>query len=314
MITIIRTSAQGVQNLDAPEAGSWIHLLMPSETEIADIAKQTGLSPANLYGATSELQQRQLTPLSQVTSIRLETPYIQTKNPRQFAYATESLRILATPHYLITIATQEVPLIEDYLHKHKKIEGFSTEKPLYLLLQMLERNCNLFFTYLRLIESSAERMEPALGKAMKNKELYEMLQLSKALSYYSMAFESNDVVYKGLAGFCEISDDETYKLLLTEVRSANRQLNALAEIQSRILSDTTDIVASMVSNNLNIVMKFMTAITIIMAIPTILSGLWGMNFPGLPFGNSSSGFYIVLGITFVISAIVAIIFYKKDMF
>ena len=147
---------------------------------------------------------------------------------------------------------------------------------------------------------------------MKNRELIQMLKLEKSLVYFSTSLKGNEVVLEKMLKTNFIKrypDDED---LLEDVIIENKQAIEMAAIYREILTGTMDAFASVISNNLNIVMKLLTSITIIMAVPTMVASLWGMNVP-VPFQHVPTGFYIVLGISLVITAIVALVLWRKKM-
>ena len=156
-------------------------------------------------------------------------------------------------------------------------------------------------------------MEGELHKSMKNKELIAMLNLEKSLVYFSTSLKSNEAVLERLMRmeFIRRYPDDTD--LLEDVIIENKQAIEMCTIYRDILSGTMDAFASVISNNLNIVMKLLTSITIMLTIPTLFASLWGMNVP-VPFQNSPWGFVIVCGISLVASVISGIIMFRKKMF
>ena len=154
----------------------------------------------------------------------------------------------------------------------------------------------------------------ALHKSMRNRELIQMLRLSKSLVYFSTSLKANEVILEKIMRSHNILKYEEDSDLLEDVIIENKQAIEMAGIYMEILSGTMDAFASLVSNNLNIVTKFLASMTIVMAIPSIFSGFWGMNFASMPFLNNPWGFYIVLGISLVATAVVTAIFWKKKMF
>ena len=102
--------------------------------------------------------------------------------------------------------------------------------------------------------------------------------------------------------------------LLEDVIIENKQAIEMANIYSGNLNVTTEAVASVISNNLNIVMKLLTTITLVMSIPTMIASFYGMNVLGIPFAMHPQGFWIVIGFTAVLSLVLTLIFSKKDLF
>ncbi len=181
-------------------------------------------------------------------------------------------------------------------------------------MQILYRNATLYLAYLRQIERQTDQMEAELHKSMKNKQLIQLLDLEKSLVYFSTSLRSNEIVLKRLSKIQFMNRYEDDRELLEDIVIENEQAIEMAKIYSDILSSTMNAFASIISNNLNIVMKFLASITIVMAIPTMIASFVGMNVQGIPFSNAENGFFIICYIAFVITSLVAFFMFKKKMF
>ena len=155
-------------------------------------------------------------------------------------------------------------------------------------------------------------MQNELHKSMKNKELIQLLSLEKSLVYFSTSLTSNEMVLDKMMKLGYIKKYQDDVDLLEDVIVENKQAIEMCNIYRDILSGTMDAFASVISNNLNIVMKMLTAITIIISIPTLIASIWGMNVP-LPLSGNRYGFWIILGVSAGLSAIIAYIMKKKKM-
>ena len=174
-------------------------------------------------------------------------------------------------------------------------------------------NSSLFLTYLKQISKETEITEAKLKDSMKNKELLKMLSLEKSLVYFSTSLKSNEVVMEKTMKGKIIKLYEDDEDLLEDAIIENKQAIEMGKIYSDILSGTMDAYASLISNNLNVVMKFLASITLVIAVPTMISSFWGMNVV-LPFETSSIGFPIIITVCVVLTLIVAWWLKKKDMF
>jgi magnesium transporter len=194
------------------------------------------------------------------------------------------------------------------------IRTFVTYKKYRFLYQILYKNAQRYLLYLRQIDRMSNYIEKQLHQSMKNKELIQLLDLEKSLVYITTSLRANQVVLEKIMRINIIkkySDDED---LLEDVIIENKQAIEMANIYSGILSGTMDAFASIISNNLNIVMKLLTSITILMAIPTMFSSFFGMNVINLPFASSPFGFWIILGISVFTATIVGFVLLKKNLF
>ena len=149
---------------------------------------------------------------------------------------------------------------------------------------------------------------------MRNRELIQLLDLENSLVYIATSLRSNEIVMeKCLNGrIIKLYDED--EDILDDAIVENKQAIEMSKIYSDILSGTMDAYASIISNNLNVVMKFLAAITIVLSLPTMLASFWGMNFVNMPFMNNPYGFWILIGISIIIAGISAIWLKRRDMF
>ena len=197
---------------------------------------------------------------------------------------------------------------------------FSTFKRTRLLFQILYRSAMIFLKDLRQMTRRSDQIEQDLRRSMKNEELFQLLDLQKGLTYYSMSLRSNKVVVERLLRLCSnpqvshiIKFREEDEELLDDVRVEYDQAIEMAQIQTDVLAGMMDAFASVISNNLNIVMKFLASITIVMAIPTMIASFFGMNVP-VPWEGHPLGF-IFVGFIAVLMTIAAIwVLWKKRLF
>lgn len=219
-----------------------------------------------------------------------------------------------TSDLLITVCLEETPVLSVFMDG--RVRDFHTFMKTRFILQILYKNASLYLQYLRIIDKKSEVIERKLHQSQKNQELIELLELEKSLVYFTTSLRSNEVVLEKLLRNEKIKKYPEDTELLEDVINENKQAIEMANIYSGILSGTMDAFASVISNNLNIVMKFLATITIVMSIPTMVASFYGMNVnsAGMPFADSPYGFVIVLGFAVVLSLIVAWIFSKKDFF
>ena len=149
---------------------------------------------------------------------------------------------------------------------------------------------------------------------MRNRELIQLLDLENSLVYIATSLRSNEIVMeKCLNGrIIKLYDED--EDILDDAIVENKQAIEMSKIYSDILSGTMDAYASIISNNLNVVMKFLAAITIVLSLPTMLASFWGMNFVNMPFSNNPYGFWFLTIISIIIAGISAIWLKRRDMF
>jgi magnesium transporter len=290
-------------------AGTWIHLNRPTKKEIEDVCAQTGVLSDLLSAALDEEEAARIEREDEQTLVLVDIPVVEPEGT-SFVYNNIPLGIVLLENMVITVCLEDTTIIDDFMEN--RVRGFDTCKKTRFVLQLLFRTSTKFLQYLRQIDKASTQVESALHKSLKNRELIQMLKLEKSLVFFSTSLKGNEVVLEKMLKTNFIKrypDDED---LLEDVIIENKQAIEMAAIYRDILSGTMDAFASVISNNLNIVMKLLTSITIIMAVPTMVSSLWGMNV-NVPFQNVPSGFYIVLGVAFAITAVVALVLWRKKM-
>jgi magnesium transporter len=316
MITIYKSTDEvnyTLHQLDSIESGCWINIIAPSDQELLLVAKKTGVPIELLRASLDDEEASRLDIENNNILIVVDIPFTEMED-NSLTYDTYPLAIIHTEKEIITVCLKNSKILTDFIDG--KVRSFFTFKRSRFILQILYRVATYYLLYLRQIDKKSLMIEKRLHKSMKNKELIQLLSLEKSLVYFSTSLKSNEITLEKMLKLDFIQKYEEDKDVLEDVIIENKQAIEMANIYSNILSGTMDAFASVISNNLSIVMKLLASITIVMSIPTVISGLFGMNVTGIPFGLSDTGFgfwyvfAIILG-----SCIIAIaILNKKDMF
>ena len=291
----------------------WIALTNPTASEIIDIADTYQIDPDHLRAPLDEEERSRIEVEDEYTLILVDIPSIEERNGKDW-FVTIPLAIITTKDVLITVCLEETPVLTSFMDG--RVRDFHTFMKTRFILQILYKNATQFLQYLRIIDKKSEVIERKLHQSQKNEELIELLELEKSLVYFTTSLRSNEVVLEKLLRIEKIKKYPEDTDLLEDVIVENKQAIEMANIYSGILSGTMDAFASVISNNLNIVMKFLATVTIVLSIPTMIASFYGMNVNshGMPFADSPYGFAIVLGLTLLLSLFVAYIFNKKDLF
>ena len=218
--------------------------------------------------------------------------------------------IVVRDDFFLTVSLKRNKVIESF--EKRKIKNFQTYKKTRFIFQILYLNASCYLTYLKQINKETEIAEYILKNSMKNKELLKLLNLEKGLVYFTTSLKSNELVMEKTLRGKIIKLYEEDEDILEDAITENRQAIEMAQIYSNILTGTMDAYASIISNNLNGVMKFLTSITIILAVPTMISSFWGMNV-ALPFEKSPIGFVIMVAIAIIMTLAATWWLKKKDM-
>ena len=313
MIRIFKTEDGAMHEKEEMQPGCWIALTNPTASEIIDIADTYQIDPDHLRAPLDEEERSRIEVEDEYTLILVDIPSIEESNGKDW-FVTIPLAIITTKDVLITVCLEETPVLTSFMDG--RVRDFHTFMKTRFILQILYKNATQFLQYLRIIDKKSEVIERKLHQSQKNEELIELLELEKSLVYFTTSLRSNEVVLEKLLRIEKIKKYPEDTDLLEDVIVENKQAIEMANIYSGILSGTMDAFASVISNNLNIVMKFLATVTIVLSIPTMIASFYGMNVNshGMPFADSPYGFAIVLGLTLLLSLFVAYIFNKKDLF
>jgi magnesium transporter len=312
LIKIMTTAKGGVlEEISVMEPNAWIHLADPTRDEIQKVAETLLIEPDFLHAALDEEETVRIDTEMDQTLILVDIPVVEPEGT-SFMYSTIPLGIIMTENNIVTVCLEETSIIEDFWNN--RVRGFDTQKKARFVLQLLYKNASKFLQYLRQIDKLSTQIENSLHKSMKNRELIQMLRLEKSLVYFSTSVKSNEIVLEKMLKNNVIKRYPDDVDLLEDVIVENKQAIEMCTIYRDILSGTMDAFASVISNNLNIVMKFLTSITIVLAIPTMIASFFGMNVKGLPFDDINWGFWAVVAFAAVISGISITILWRKKMF
>ena len=295
------------------ERGCWINLVNPSVQEINTLCNSIGVLEDFLRYPLDQEERARIDVEDDQTLILIDLPIVEKNEDGIGGFSTIPLgMIVVRDDYFITVCTQETPIMNEFVDC--KVKGFYTFKKTRFVLQILYKIATYYLTYLKYINRETDKAEHRLQKTMKNKELIKLLELENSLVYFTTSLKSNEIVMEKLLRTKCIKMYEEDEEILEDAIVENRQAIEMGTIYRDILNGTMDAYASVISNNLNMVMKFLASVTIVLSIPTIVSGMWGMNVKGLPFADNPFGFWIVLGITGLIAFTSWFLLKKKDMF
>ena len=291
--------------------GSWINLVNPSENEIKKVCENLKIQEDFIRDALDFEEKARIDEEDDDTKLFVVDVPIIEKNEENDIYSTMPLgMIVVRDDFFITVSLRKNKIIEDF--EKKKVKNLQTFKKSRMIFQILYLNSSYYLSYLKQINKETEIAEYILKNSMKNKELLKLLSLEKGLVYFTTSLKSNELVMERTMRGKIIKLYEEDEDILEDAIIENKQAIEMAKIYSDILNGTMEAYASIISNNLNGVMKFLTSITIVLAIPTMISSFWGMNV-NLPFQNSSIGFGIMIMISIVLTILVTWWLKKKDM-
>src|SRR3989344_5867511 len=282
MITVYKKTAtnQALLTLDQFGSGTWINVIAPTTEEIDSLSHQLNIDFLTLK-ASLEPDEKPRVEKDDYGNIfiLIRIPAIDAADK----VSVLPLTIIITPQSILTLSLQENKIIADFLKDDRR--DFYTTKKTRFVLQILNKTNAYFQKILNQIEHDIDKIEQILLKSFKNEEIVTMLTIEKSLVYFNTAVVANGKVLERILKGKAIRLYEEDSDLLEDIIIENKESIEMVNIYSNILSNTMDAYASIISNNLNIVMKFLTSFTIILAIPTVIASLYGMNVR-LPFQDS----------------------------
>lgn len=296
------------------EKGAWINIIDPTPYELKEVSAVTKVEPDFLRSALDEEERSHIDVEDESIMILTNVPVVYDEE----SYDTLPLSIILTKNYIITVCLEETPVIASFNERTARL--FHTYKKTQFLFEILYRSATFYLRYLRQINKISEEIEDQLRISMRNDDILRLMELRKGLTYFNAALRSNDAVFdkilrlrnnRTLEGVLDIYEED--EDLLEDVIIENKQAREMVEMYSQILSQMADIFSSIISNNQNMVMKFLAAITIIIAVPTVIASFFGMNVP-VPMEGNDYGFLTVMLIALIASMVAAYIFYKNRMF
>ncbi|WP_139905911.1 magnesium transporter CorA family protein [Clostridium thermarum] len=314
MINIFKSideNSGSLQKIDNLEPGCWINVVAPTDQELLLVSKKTGVPIEFLRAPLDDEETSRLEIEDSNILVIVDIPFTEMED-NSLTYDTYPLAIIHTEKEIITVCLKNSKILTDFTEG--KVRSFFTYKRSRFILQILNRISTYYLLYLRQIDKKSLMIEKKLHKSMKNKELIQLLSLEKSLVYFSTSLKSNEITLEKMLKLEFITKYEEDKDVLEDVIIENKQAIEMANIYSNILSGTMDAFASVISNNLNIVMKLLASVTIVMSIPNMISGLFGMNFENIPFGDHPFGFWFVIGTIAFLCVSTAVYLNKKDMF
>lgn len=308
MLKFYKTIDNKLTPVDYISADCWISVIAPTAAEVSQLSKALGLETSLIRAALDEEEASRIEREDDNLLIIVDLPIAQKEEEKTIIYSTMPMGIIITAENIITVCLSENSIISEFSKGLSK--NLQTACRTQFLLALLLRIATKFLQYLKQIDKISSYSEKQLHKTMRNKELIQLLGLEKSLVYFSTSLKSNEITMEKIhrGRFLRLLEDD--EELLEDVLIELRQGIEMCGIYTNILSNTMDAFSSIINNNLNIVMKTLTSLTVLMAIPTMVSGVWGMNVFNLP----SSNFWLPIAIALGLTVIAALILWLKGMF
>ncbi len=311
MLNIYRTDQRILSELEKPTDGCWIKLTMPTMDECADISEEYNIDIADVRAALDIEESSRISLEDDYTLILVDIPTDEVRNGRN-TYTTIPLGIILTDNALITVCSEETTVLQTFVEQ--RVRTFSTKKQMRFTYQILYNIAMYYQTLLRSIDRKRTEIEENMTeKNTEDADLFDLHELESNLVYFATSLRANGVVLDRLTRYGKLRQYEEDQELLEDVMIENRQAIEMTQIYRDITIGTRELVSTVINNRLNNVMKYLAAITIVMSIPTIVSGLYGMNVSGkwMPLSNTPHGFGIICLGTLIICVITMAVLRRK---
>jgi magnesium transporter len=312
MIQYFKNIDNQTAEIDKPEDGVWVNVVPPfKEEEFVDLSDQLDI-PIEFLRDSLDIDERPRFELADnVKFLVIKTPTENNSfNDSDAYYITIPICIILTHNHIVTVNSFDNGAIKKFLHTFQKRHP---DKRSMMVLKVFEKIVQNFLEYLKEINQKRNQYEQSLYDSNSNVDLLKLLRIQKSLVYFVTALRSNEMLMMKLerTNFLQLTDEE--REFLQDLIVDTSQALEMANIYTNILSGTMDAFASIISNNLNTVMKRLTSITIILSLPILVTSIYGMNVD-IPYQHSNHAFYIPVVISLIVSIIISGYFMKKKWF
>lgn len=313
MIKIYKTNPETglTTEIKKIERNCWINVVAPTEEEIKLLSQNTSITETDLKNFLDEEEQARVEAEDNYSLIVLDIPTFEKHTTYKVSVTIPLIILHASDEHIITMCSKETEIFNDFING--KVKNFYTEKKSRFTMQIMLKVASSYIRDLKNINEETNKSEKSLKKSTNNNDLLKLMHLQKSLVYFSTSLKSNDVVLERLQKTNLIPLYEEDVDVLEDVIIENKQAIEMASIYSSILTSTIEVFGTIISNNLNIIMKFLAGFTIVLAIPTIIASFMGMNVPLGFFENNPISLPLLILLAIIVSSIAAIILKRKNM-
>lgn len=314
MVVYLKKNNGGLTQIAAPEKGCWIHVYGPFGNEATQKLSEQLNIDIDFITDSLDIDERSRYESDEGKDlIVLKTPVENNGlSDSEALIVTIPIGIIRTPEYIVTVSPYKNTVIDYFLHTPQK--NFNPEDQEMFILSLFERNVNVFSESLRQLNNKRYAFEKALNTSSRNEDLLKLLNIQKSLIYFVTSIRANDLLFMKIqrTNFLKIQDEDRMDQL-RDIIVDNQQALEMSEMYSNILSGTMDAFASIISNNLNEVVKRLTSVTILLTVPMLIASFFGMNVD-LPGEKHPYAFVFVFGACILFSVLLGLFFVRKRWF
>ena len=312
MLHFYRTDDQKIHEEARMGDGVWVHMVAPTRDEIGRVSRFARVDADDLAAALDEEETSRLDLNDDYTLILVDIPAQEVRHEER-AWTTIPLGMLLARNMIITVCTEDTPILQRFVRG--EVKEFSTKKRLRFIYQILLYSALLYQSSLRILDRKRVELEEAAMDASDDIDLMALHELESTLVYFATSLRANNVIIDRLTRYRRLEQYPDDQELLEDVLVETKQAIEMTGIYRDILTGTRELLSAVINNRLNNVMKYLTSITLVMAIPTVISGLYGMNVDGqwMPLSSTPHGFAIICALIVVICVVVLLILWRKKM-
>ncbi|MFG6329855.1 MAG: magnesium transporter CorA family protein [Lachnospiraceae bacterium] len=309
MVKYYKTDDRKIHEESGPADGVWIDMYNPTIAEGEEIAKKLGIDISDLLAPLDDEESSRIELEDGYTLILVDIPALEIRHDKE-AYTTIPLGIILANDMIITVCSEETPILQAFVNG--RVKEFSTKKKLRFVYQILFRIASYYQVNLRIIDKKRTEIEERIDDNTKDVDLIDLHALESTLVYFATSLRANAVVLDRLTRYKRLEQYPDDKELLGDVIVENQQAIEMTTIYRDIINGTRDLMSSVIDNRLNNVMKTLTSITLVMGIPTLVSGIYGMNVSSIPLATTQYGFGLIcLLIVIICIVLLAILRHKR---
>ncbi len=312
MIRYFYTEHHVTSEVESIRNGAWIELTDPTHEEAQKIASKLNIDIEDLLSAIDPEEKNRIELQDGYTLILVDIPAIEVRHGQR-SYTTIPLGIILTQDEIVTVCSEVTPILSQF--ERDQVRDFSTKKKLRFVYQILLRTSIVYQKALQLIDRRRGEIEERIDKVESEEDLIRLHELETTLVYFATSLRGNGNVLDRLARYKRLQQFPEDRELLDDVIVENKQAIEMTAIYKDITDSTRELLSNVLDARLNNVMKRLTSITLILAIPTMISGMYGMNVDSrwMPLANTVHGFGIIILITLIISILLMFLLHRKKM-
>lgn len=313
MLSIYKTDSitRQPQETDTIEPGCWVNLESPTQSEIAKVCEDARINSDFITDALDRSEKPRIDrdEDDDTKFVLIDVP-VDTSDEDSISFDTIPLgMIIVRDDIFITVSRENTEVVNRFKSGYRRRQ-FSTRLKSRFVLQIFYESASSYLKNLRALEQEKTRVEDILAKTYQNPELLALLDIQKSLVYFETSLKANESVMEKLLRGKNLTLYDDDEEALEDAIIENKQALEMTQIYSNVLENTMEVYGSVISNNLSSIMRFLTSVTIFLAIPTMVAGFWGMNVP-VPMQENSWAFWVVLVVSVIVSAAISFVINRR---